>query len=328
MNIPTTAYHYKDIALLPNKSEASSRLYLDPKVEFLGKKFKLPIVPSNMKCVIDENIARWFSLNDYFYIMHRFTNVIDFIKNNQDLPYISISIGVKDQDKDIIDFINESKYRVDVITIDVAHGHSKLVEDMIGYIKQSGLKNYKLIAGNVCTRDGYLFLKRLGVDAVKVGIGGGSVCSTKNKTGFTYPMYSCVKNVFDTMYDLSDTNDGTKFPPIIADGGIRENGDIAKAIHAGATMVMAGSIFSKLLDSPADIIDGHKIYFGSASEFNKGFRKNVEGVKKSLEMVPMTYEQKLLEITEDLQSSISYAGGTELMDIRNCKHIIVSSWEA
>jgi GMP reductase len=90
---------------------------------------------------------------------------------------------------------------------------------------------------------------------------------------------------------------------------------------------MAGGIFSRCIDSPAEVVDGHKVYFGSASQYNKGEYRNVEGVKRTLQLDTMTYEDKLLEIEQDLQSAISYSGGKNLLDIRNTQARRVTQWE-
>lgn len=250
--------------------------------------------------------------------MHRFADVYRFVADYQRLNNISISVGVKNEDKKLLQKIKDEELRVDFITIDIAHGHSKLMKDMISFIKSLEL-DAKIIAGNICTYQAYCDLVEWGANAVKVGIGGGAACSTKNKTGFTFPMYSCIRELRSFILDDA---------PIIADGGVREHADIVKAIHAGATMVMAGGLFSKLIDSPAELVDGHKVYFGSASQFNKGEYKHVEGIKRTLELDPMTYAEKLNEIKQDIQSAISYAGGDQLEDIRNANYTQVTHWEA
>ena len=180
---------------------------------------------------------------------------------------------------------------------------------MIEYIKEH-LPDTKIIAGNVATKDAVRELASWGADIVKVGIGHGSPCTTKDKTGFTMPMFTCVQNCSNVIL-----NNGTSIP-IIADGGIRCNGDIAKALVAGATMVMAGSMFAACTDSPASLINingvNHKAYFGSASAENKGHNNNIEGKLNNIPNNGMTYGEKFSEITQDLQSSISYAGGTTL----------------
>ena len=318
-----TALHYKDICLIPRKSHLTSRKEADTKVNFLNNTFKLPIIPSNMKCVIDEKRAEWMSDNNYFYIMHRFDDTLKFIRDYHHINHLSISVGVQKSDYELINTIAEYSLLgdKDYITIDIAHGHSQLMKDMIDFIVEK-LPLVNLIAGNVATPEAYEDLVEWGADAVKVGIGGGSACSTKNKTGFTYPMYSCVKNIHE--FKIKNGID----VPIIADGGIREHADIVKAIHAGADMVMAGGLFSRLIDSPAEIVDGHKVYFGSASQFNKGEYKHVEGLKKTLELDTMTYADKLKEIEQDIQSAISYAGGYVLDDIQHAECVRVSHWEA
>jgi len=187
---------------------------------------------------------------------------------------------------------------------------------MIEWIKKN-LPDTKIIAGNVATSDAVRQLSNWGADIVKVGIGQGSPCTTKDKTGFTMPMFSCVKLCSNVVLDNGN------IVPIIADGGIRCNGDIAKALVAGATMVMAGGLFAACTDSPASVISinglDHKAYFGSASVENKGHNNNVEGKLNQIPNNGMTYGEKLNEITQDLQSSISYAGGKTLSCLTPCE---------
>lgn len=312
------ALHYKDICLLPQYSNLKTRKDADVSVNFLGFKFKLPIIPSNMVCVIDEKRAEWMNENNYFYIMHRFgVDNYEFVKKSQGWANVSISVGVQESDRQSLLKMKNDKVYPDFITIDIAHGDSILMKEMIEFIKGLDFPS-KIIAGNVCTIDGYKNLKDWSADAVKVGIGGGAACSTKNKTGFTMPMYSCIKEICGSQYYEI---------PVIADGGVREHADIVKAIHAGANMVMAGGLFSRLIDSPAEVVNGHKVYFGSASQFNKGEYRNVEGIKRTFELDTMTYSDKLMEIEQDLQSAVSYAGGKVLQDIEKATAIKVSHWE-
>ena len=151
-----------------------------------------------------------------------------------------------------------------------------------------------------------------GADIVKVGVGQGSPCTTKDKTGFTVPMFSCVQSCSNLYNGEFEDQEHEKIP-IIADGGVRCNGDIVKALVAGATMVMAGGLFAACTDSPAKLIkfngDYLKGYFGSASYENKGSLNHIEGKLNAIEDNRMTYERKLEEIREDIQSAISYAGG-------------------
>jgi GMP reductase len=299
------ALKYSDICLIPNYSECMYRADGDPSVKLFGKKFLLPVIPANMKSVIDMHTCEWMSSHGFFYIMHRFDrDLAEDIANAQEWDNISFSIGVKAEGKMAVQKISKRNHRVDYLTIDIAHGYSLRMKRMIEYIKNY-LPDTKIIAGNVASENAVRELASWGADIVKVGIGQGSPCTTKDKTGFTMPMFTCVQNC---------SNETTI--PIIADGGIRCNGDVAKALVAGATMVMAGSMFAACTDSPASLINingiNHKAYFGSASAENKGHNNNIEGKLNNIPNNGMTYGEKLNEITQDLQSSISYAGGTTL----------------
>lgn len=304
------ALHYDNVALVPKYSKLSSRKKADTTAH-LRRPFKLPVIPSNMKCVIDEEKAKWFSQNGYMYVMHRFDiNNYGFVRkaNFEHWDNISISVGVKEDDYDLIHCLATDELKVNYITVDIAHGHSLLMRRMIEHIK-SKLPNTFIIAGNVCTPEGFDDLAYWGAHAVKVGIGPGAACTTKLKTGFTYPMYSCIQNIVENSKTHQDTL-------LIADGGIKHNGDIAKAIHAGADWVMCGKMFSECIDSPAPRDNqGHKLYYGSASSHNKTHKNNIEGTLIAVPTNSMTYQEKLQELEQDLQSSISYAGGDSLVDI-------------
>lgn len=187
---------------------------------------------------------------------------------------------------------------------------------MIKHIKQHIPESF-VIAGNVGTPEGVRELENAGADATKVGIGPGRVCITKIKTGFG-----------TGGWQLAAINACSKAArkPMIADGGIRTNGDIAKSIRFGASMVMVGSLFAAHEESPGETVELegklYKEYFGSASEFQKGERKNVEGKKMFVEHKG-SLKDTLIEIEQDLQSSISYAGGKDLHSITKVDYVIV-----
>jgi GMP reductase len=261
-----------------------------------------------MEDVIDRKIASYLSANDYFYIYHRFgkeDTTHCFVGNANDKKWklISVAIGVSDRWINILTDIKYDGFKIDVLTVDVAHGDHENVKNIISFIREQFPKT-KIIAGNVATAEGYKYLYSLGVDAIKVGIGGGKICSTKNKTGFHIPTFQSILECSELGLNV----------PIIADGGIKCNGDIAKALVAGATMVMCGGLFASCIDSPAKIINGKKLYRGSTSYEAKGERKHIEGISLELDE-GFTYAERLQEIKEDLQSSVSYAGGTDLKSL-------------
>ncbi len=315
------AFDYEDIQLIPAKCIVKSRSECDTSIVFGGRRFKLPVVPSNMQTVIDENIAIFLAEKGYFYIMHRFEpdKRLSFIKDMKSRGlFASISVGVKESEYRFIEQLAEEQIPPEYITIDIAHGHSNAVIEMIQYIKKYLPQSF-VIAGNVGTPEAVRELEHAGADATKVGIGPGKVCITKIKTGFGTGGWQlaalrwCAK---------------AASKPIIADGGIRTHGDIAKSIRFGASMVMIGSLFAGHEESPGETveIDGKffKEYFGSASEFQKGERKNVEG-KKMYVTHKGPLIDTLIEMEQDLQSSISYAGGRKLEAIRNVDYVVVKN---
>lgn len=312
-------FDYEDVQLIPNKCIVESRSECDTTVKFGPKTFKLPVVPANMQTVMNEELAEWFASNDYFYIMHRFDEEgrIPFIKKMQSQNlFASISVGVKDNEYTFIEQLSNEGLVPEYITIDIAHGHSEQVIRMIKHIKQHIPESF-VIAGNVGTPEGVRELENAGADATKVGIGPGRVCITKIKTGFG-----------TGGWQLAAINACSKAArkPMIADGGIRTNGDIAKSIRFGASMVMIGSLFAAHEESPGETVELegklYKEYFGSASEFQKGERKNVEGKKMFVEHKG-SLKDTLIEIEQDLQSSISYAGGKDLHSITKVDYVIV-----
>ncbi len=311
-------FDYDNILLLPRKCRVESRSECDASTEFGGRRFNLPVVPANMKTVVDEPISEWLAANGFFYVMHRFDlDNVAYAKRMRDKGlYVSISSGVKPADFAVIDRLASEGVGADYITIDIAHGHADSVHKAIEHIKKRLPKTF-VIAGNVATPEAVIDLENWGADATKVGVGPGKVCITKLKTGFGTGGWQLSALKWCARV-------ATK--PIIADGGIRDHGDIAKSIRFGASMVMIGSLFAGHLESPGKTVevDGKlfKEYYGSASDFNKGEYKHVEG-KRILEPIKGKLADTLREMREDVQSSISYAGGTKLADIRKVNYVIL-----
>jgi len=311
-------FDYDNILLLPRKCRVQSRAECDTGVTLGKHTFRLPVVPANMKTVVNEQICEWLASNGYFYVMHRFDlDNVKFVRSCQSKGmYASVSLGVKQADYDTVAAWRAEGLCPDYITIDIAHGHSDNVHRMITHLKEH-LPDAFIIAGNVGTPEAVIDLETWGADATKVGIGPGKVCITKLKTGFGTGGWQLSALKWCARV-------ATK--PIIADGGIREHGDIAKSIRFGASMVMIGSMLAGHEESPGQTVevDGRlfKEYYGSASDFNKGEYKHVEG-KRILEPIKGHLKDTLREMQEDLQSSISYAGGTRLMDIRKVNYVIL-----
>jgi GMP reductase len=316
-------FDYDNILLLPRKCRVESRSECDTSTQFGPQRFVMPVVPSNMKTVVDEPIVESLAGSGHFYVMHRFDldNVAFARRMRSKKLFVSISLGVKPADKATVDQLAADGTGADYITIDIAHGHADSVRRMIEHIKAK-LPNAFVIAGNVATPEAVIDLENWGADATKVGVGPGKVCITKLKTGFGTGGWQLSALKWCARV-------ATK--PIVADGGIRHHGDIAKSVRFGATMVMIGSLFAGHEESPGQTVevDGkrYKEYYGSASDFNKGEYKHVEG-KRILEPIKGNLADTLREMREDVQSSISYAGGTQLMDLKKVNYVVLGGENA
>ena len=309
-------FDYDNILLLPRKCRVESRSECDASVTLGARSFRLPVVPANMKTVVDVPICTWLAKSGYFYVMHRFDlDNVQFVKTMKAQGlFASISLGVKKPDYDTVDQLVTLGLVPEYITIDIAHGHADSVKNMIAYLREKMPSTF-IIAGNVATPEAVIDLENWGADATKVGVGPGKVCITKLKTGFGTGGWQLSALKWCARV-------ATK--PIIADGGIRDHGDIAKSVRFGASMVMIGSLFAGHEESPGKTVevDGKlfKEYYGSASDFNKGEYKHVEG-KRILEPIKGKLANTLIEMEQDVQSSISYAGGKKLMDIRKVNYV-------
>ena len=216
---------------------------------------------------------------------------------------------------------------VDVLVVDSAHGHSKGIIDRVKKVKKD-YPNIQVIAGNVATGNGALELVKAGVDAVKVGIGPGSICTTRIVTGVGVPQVSAISNVVNALKD--------KDVPVIADGGIRFSGDIAKAIAAGANSVMLGSILAGTEEAPGEVElyqgRSYKSYRGMGSvgamsgETNSGDRYFQENVANTEKLVPEGIEGRvpykgLVETTihqmlGGVRQSMGYTGNKDIESMR------------
>lgn len=313
-------FDYYNVRLLPKECIVTSRSEVDVTQNFGNRSFKLPVVPANMSTIINEDLAIELAKRDYFYVMHRFSNKpLDLIKKaEENNVYSSISVGVKPIDYSNISDIIASGLKPDYVTVDIAHGHAESVFNMIKYLKKHFPETY-VIAGNVGTVEGAVALEEAGADAVKVGIGPGKSCTTAPNTGFGTRNWqlSALEQIANSVNSVE----------IISDGGIRTTGDIAKSVAFGADMVMIGGMFAGHDENPGDFVVGddrklYKIFYGSASEHQKGEKKHVEGKSTLIEYKGSIWDT-LNSVRENLQSSVSYAGGNKLLDLRNVEYVLI-----
>jgi len=320
MKTDTKYFDFENVRLIPKKGIVDSREECDTSVKFGRFTFKNPVIPANMLSCIDENLCIKLATSNYCYVHHRFNhNNIDFVrKMNEKNLLVSISVGVKEESYTQLKEIKKQGLNVDIICVDIAHGHSIMMEKTVKFIRDLGFESY-IIGGNVCTEDAVSDLAKWGCSSAKVGIGPGSACTTFTSTNFGTRNWqaSCI-------YHLSKSAE----IPLICDGGIKTPGAISVAVAMGASMVMVGGMLSGFEDSPGSIIDDHgklvKEFFGSASEYTKGHKKFSEGKKYLVE-----YKHGSLidyfdtTINDGLKSAISYAGGKSLKDLATADWITV-----
>jgi len=311
-------FDYSDVILIPQKGIVNSRNECDTSVKLGNFTFKIPVIPANMESVIDEDLCIKLAENGYFYIMHRFG--IDnkaFIKKMKSLGlFTSISIGVNEDSYDLIADLVHGDLMPDFITIDIAHGHSIKMENMIKFIKTFGSNSF-IICGNICTKEAVIDLTEWGADCLKVGIAPGEVCTTYQNTSFGSRGHQA-----STILELSSISE----LPIIADGGIRKNGDINVALSMGASMIMVGGMLSGFEDSPGNVIvvNGihHKEFWGSASQYQSNKKNRIEGTKVLKVLKNRSIIDELISIEESIQSGISYAGGVDISSLKKVKYKI------
>ena len=264
------------------------------------------------------------------------TNIENFPQASKDKkgrPLVGAAVGVKGDFMDRTESLLEAG--ADVIVVDIAHGHSENAVNTVRHIKKA-FPNSELIAGNVATASGAEDLIKAGVDAVKVGVGSGSICITRIVTGSGVPQLTAV---------LDCAKVGKKHDvPIISDGGIRTSGDITKALAAGSSSVMVGSILGGTDESPGSFMTRNgkrfKIYRGMASFYASLGRKSKENGKISFEddlndyvaegveaMVPYkgSVTDILKQLTGGIRSGLSYCGAHTIKQMQENAEFIKMS---
>ena len=290
---------------------------------------KIPILTSAMDTVTESKMAIAIAKAGGIGIIHRNLNIkkqiqeIAIVKKKNLL--IGAAVGAGPLELKRAEAI--LKENVDLIVVDTAHGHSKKVAEIIKFIKKKKLNKTTLCAGNIATAEAAKFLIKLGVDVVKVGIGPGSICTTRLIAGIGVPQLSAIIEVKKGV-----KNNKTK---IISDGGIKYSGDIAKALSAGADAVMIGSLFAGTTETPGKLIKKNgKIYksfrgMGSVGAMNKGsadryFQKKQKDISK---YVPEGVEgfvkfrgdvgKIIYKLIGGLKSSMGYLGAKKVINLRN-----------
>ena len=331
----TRGLTYNDVLLLPAYSEIESRKEVSLSTRILPDlKLEYPFISANMDTITESAMIIAMRTNECLGILHRFVDDFDQQLHNirtklsDDFirKQLVVSIGLRDTER--LEQIYKAGIRF--ITIDVAHGHHVGMKHTLDQIKAQYHGHFQVIAGNVCTYEGVRDLYEWGADCVKVGVGPGGVCSTRIKTGCGYPQLSAVIEANSARHEFEIEHGclGTKF--IIADGGLKQYGDVTKALAAGADAVMLGSMLAGCEETPAkrwrDDRGKLKLSFrGMASED----AQNDQGVDDPYEEgISLSVDYKgsvkhvIRAMTKGVKSGFSYCGSRNIKDLQKNRRFI------
>ena len=322
------ALTFDDVTLAPNyseilPSETNTSIKLSKNLTL-----KIPLISSAMDTVTEGSMAAAIAEKGGIGVIHRNLSIekqiFEIKKVKQKKLLVGAAVGASSEEhrraKRIL------KENLDLIVVDTAHAHTKKVSDIIKMIVKTKPKKTTLCAGNIATAEAAKFLIKLGVDTIKVGIGPGSICTTRLVAGIGVPQLSAIMNVKSGV--------GNRKVSIIADGGIKFSGDIAKALAAGADAVMIGSLFAGTDQAPGKIIKKNGKLFksfrgmGSIGAMNKGSADRYFQTKQnnSSKYVPegvegfVKYKGKvdkvIYQLVGGLKSSMGYLGSKKITHLR------------
>lgn len=312
---------YDDVLLVPQYSDIESRRQVDIGSD-LGEHlhFNLPVVSSPMDTITESDMALAMHHAGGLGLVHRYNSIEEQVKHvalvlaKDTKATVGAAIGMTDDYE--IRAMALRAVGAQVLCVDVAHGHHSVMERCLKTLKDRFGESIHLMAGNVATLKGFDALASWGADSIRVGIGGGSICSTRLVTGHGIP-------TFQSLLEISQTTYSSK---IIADGGIKTTGDMVKAYAAGADFVMIGSMLAGTKETPGETFSSnsgkkYKVYRGMASSAAqidwRGKSSTPEGISTT---VPYKggVEHILQNISGGIRSGLSYSGVHNLSELR-CK---------
>lgn len=319
---------FDDVLLVPKYSEILSRKEMSLKSNLSDDVvLEVPIISSPMDTVTESNMVLAMSNFGGLGIIHRYNTVL----KQSSLVKASIKSGAKNVGAAIGvsgDYLDRATALYDagarILCVDIAHGHHILMKTALAELRGVFGNSVHIMAGNVATRAGYEDLAEWGADSVRVGIGGGSICSTRIQTGHGVPTLQSVMDCsFSEFYGEV---------PIIADGGIKNSGDMVKALAAGADFVMVGSLIAGTNESPGETFEKngqtYKVYRGMASkdaQINwRGHYSSIEGVSS---YVPLKgpVSNVLEEMVAGIRSGLSYSGACSVVELQNTADFITQT---
>lgn len=336
---------FDDVLLKPVFSEGRSRR--DPSISTAtnigGIEIDIPMISSPMDTVTEEKMALELGRAGGMGVVHRFmsvqeqVNIVERLYETREslgirFPIVT-AIGVGQSGMIWAQYLSdECGDKIDMISVDIANGHSILMKEMVDFLREDLGWSKPIMAGNVATGEGFAYLADIGVDAVRVGIGGGSICKTRIQTGFGIPTFASVLDCAD-----SRESGGYQHVSIIADGGIRYPQDLVKSIVAGADAVICGGVFAGTQEAPGGVVVDNngkawKNYRGMASEEvqveKRGGLKPGTCAEGTATLTP--YKGSLQRVLNDfvggLRSAFTYANAMNIRELRqNSEFIRITS---
>jgi len=327
------SYSYDDVLLAPQKSKVKSRSDVSLKTNLTNNfSLDLPIISSNMDSITGVEMANSLGKLGGISILPRFSTIEEEVEMLQTIKKdikVGASIGIKEDYLERVEKLIQNK--VDLLVVDVAHGHMEKVSEVTKEIKNK-YPSIVLVAGNVATYEAAKDLFLAGADVVKVGVGPGSICTTRVETGHGVPQLTAIMEASKAAKKFNKT--------IIADGGIKNVGDIVKALAAGAHAVMLGNMLAGVDETPGEIfeVDGkkYKKYFGSTSKEQKekhslkvqndaNYLKHIEGVSGAV-LYKGSLESIIEKIKAGVSSGLSYSGAFNILELqKNAKFVAITS---
>ena len=313
-------YSFDDVLLEPKFSDIESRFSVEIGNDLdENNHLELPVISSPMDTITEGDMARALSAAGGLGIVHRYNTVqeqasivTDAFRSYGDVK-IAAAIGVTGDYEERACALYDSGAKI--ICIDVAHGHHSLVKNALSTIRKIMGDEVHLMAGNVATLEGFDALASWGADSIRVGIGGGSICSTRMVTGHGVPTFQSILDCAQTTYDVK----------IIADGGIKTTGDMVKAFAAGADFVILGSMLAGTRETPGEVFLGkagkkYKVYRGMASSAAQNAWRGKSSIPEGVSTtVPFRGGVKSLlqNIAGGIRSGLSYSGARSLAEFRS-----------
>ncbi|MBI4906313.1 MAG: guanosine monophosphate reductase [Acidobacteria bacterium] len=318
---PRKAYSFDDVMLVPRYSEMNSRADADLSTTVAGIRLRIPIIAANMSSVCEEPMAITLGELGGLGILHRMCSVdkqaamVKKVRQAGQMAGFSIGVGTDWRER-----MEACRHDACIVCLDVAHGHHRRVVELL-HEYFALYSDYPIIIGQIATaKAAGMFIDEVVPEkhhptvAFKTSIGGGSLCTTRIKTGFGVPTLQAI-------WDIAEVH-GHKIS-IIGDGGIKNSGDLVKSLAAGADAVMLGNLLAGTDESPGNIIKSkdllYKVYRGSASFGDKALRgeetRNVEG-EEALVPYKGSVKRVVSGLLDGVRSGFSYGGAASIHELQ------------